>query len=274
MRVMSYNTLFGGLDGTDDGRYQLQVGIIRKERPDILLLQEAKAFPADGSKRLFETERHLGMRGFVAVAPATGQHTAIFIRPDLRPLHFDVDCQHFHHAAALLKLAVPGDDRVLTVASVHLCPNSPHVRAREASYLYNLADPDGLSLIGGDFNSVSPDDPEPEGLSELPARYRMRYTREDGTADRSTLSALLRAGFIDVGHRLSPSPTPTVPGRGFDNTEFVPFRSDYFLTTATLAGAASAYSVIRNDQTDIASDHYPICADFELGHRHAHAPKS
>lgn len=261
---MSYNTLFGGLDGADDGRYQLQIGIIREQRPDVLLLQEAKGFSADGSRRLFETERYLGMRGFVADAPTTGQNTAIFIRPELQALHFDADFQHFHHAAALLKLAVPGNDRVLTVASVHLCPNSPHVRAREASYLYNLADPDGLSLIGGDFNSVSPDDPEPDGLSELPAHYCVRYTGEDGTADRSTISALLRAGFIDVGHELEPAPTPTVPGRGFEHTEFIPFRSDYFLASAALARGAIAYSVILNNQTDIASDHYPICADFEV----------
>ncbi|KNY31794.1 hypothetical protein ATU3B_13980 [Agrobacterium genomosp. 3 str. CIP 111-78] len=265
MRVLSYNTLFGGLDGIDDRRYQAQIEIIQSLSPDILLLQEAKSFTADGAKRLYETERRLTMRGFVAEAPATGQHTAIFARPEFRPMAFIPDSQHFHHATATLKVALPGEDRALTVVSVHLCPNSPHVRAREASYLYNLADPEELTLIGGDFNSVAPDDPEPDDLALLPARYRMRYTREDGTADRTTIAGLLRAGFVDVGNSLEATPTPTVPARGFTNTEFMTFRSDYLFASKRLADCAVGYAVASNDATDVASDHYPIWADFALG---------
>lgn len=264
MRVLSYNTLFGGLDASGDGRYTTQIEVINDASPDILLLQEAQGFTADGGKRLYETERRLSMRGFVAEAPVTSQHTAIFIRPSLQPVSFEADSQHFHHVAAILRLALPNDDRVLTIASLHLCPNSPHVRAREASYLYNLADPAAHCLIGGDFNSVSPDDPEPEGLADLPARYRMRYTRDDGSADRSTIAGLLRAGFVDVGRRLEAAPTPTVPAKGFKNTEFVPFRSDYLLATNALADLATSYEVIRGPSTDMASDHYPIQADFAM----------
>ncbi|KRA65188.1 hypothetical protein BLJAPNOD_05434 [Ensifer sp. M14] len=65
----------------------------------------------------------------------------------------------------------------------------------------------------------------------------MRYTREDGTADRTTIAGLLRAGFVDVGNSLEATPTPTVPARGFTNTEFMTFRSDYLLASKRLADA-------------------------------------
>jgi endonuclease/exonuclease/phosphatase family metal-dependent hydrolase len=50
----------------------------------------------------------------------------------------------------------------------------------------------------------------------------------------------------------------------FKGTEFVPFRSDYILATKALAASATSYSVIKNPITDMASDHYPVLAEFNL----------
>ena len=83
MRVMSYNTLFGGFDGSDDRRRNDQLTLIHNTDPDILLIQEAKGYTASGSALLYATEQALGRRGFVAEAPITGQHTAIFLKPEL-----------------------------------------------------------------------------------------------------------------------------------------------------------------------------------------------
>ena len=137
------------------------------------------------------------------------------------------------------------------------------MRLREASYLAQHAIDDALVLIGGDFNSISPADPEPSGLSDLPARFQVRYAGPDGKTDRRTLALLLQAGFTDVAVRLNSHDEPTVPGVAFEHTEFVPFRSDYLLASAALASRARTYRVIRTPLTDAASDHYPIVAEFE-----------
>jgi len=92
---------------------------------------------------------------FLAIAPRTGQNVAIFIREPLRPLAFDADGAHFHHALATLKVAVPGSSEPITFISAHLCPNGPEVRRREAAYLAVQAAPDRLTLVTGDFNSAS-----------------------------------------------------------------------------------------------------------------------
>ncbi len=81
MKVMSWNTLYGGFDGEDDRRFRLQAEVVATVAPDVLVLQEARRFEADGNRRLYAVEQAFGMRGFMAMAPHTGQNTVVFARP-------------------------------------------------------------------------------------------------------------------------------------------------------------------------------------------------
>lgn len=265
LTVLTYNTLFAGRDGHDDRRCRAQVDLINELRPDVFLMQEAKGFDAEGGARLYAFEARIGMRGFLAPAPRTGQNVAIFIRAPLRPLGFEADGAHFHHALATLRVALPDGGREITFISAHLCPNGAEVRRREAAYLAVQAVPERLSLLTGDFNSASPHDPEPEGFDRLPAHHRARYLADDlQGADRSVLARLEAAGWVDVGHRLGGAGVPTVPTAGFTGTEFATMRCDYLLASQALAAGARHYEVIRTPATDTASDHYPVLARFEV----------
>lgn len=265
LTVLTYNTLFAGRDGSDDRRAQAQIGLINDLKPDVFLMQEAKGFDANGGAWLYALESQVGMRGYLAIAPRTGQNVAIFIRAPLRPVSFEADGALFHHALATLRVALPGSDKKITFISAHLCPNGPDVRRREAAYLAVLAAPDKLTLLTGDFNSTSPHDPEPEGFDALAAHHRARYLADDlRTADRSVLARLEAAGWVDVGHTLGGSSVPTVPTAGFTGTEFAAMRCDYLLASQGLAAHAQSYQVIRNATTDSASDHYPVIATFEV----------
>lgn len=265
LTVLTYNTLFAGRDGGDDRRACAQVELLDEYKPDVFLMQEAKGFDANGGAWLYALEQQIGMRGFLAVAPRTGQNVAIFIREPLKPLSFEVDGAHFHHALATLKVAVPGSDQPLTFISAHLCPNGPEVRRREASYLSVQAAPDRLTLITGDFNSASPHDPEPEDWAALAPHHRARYLAEDlQSIDRSVLAHLEAAGWVDLGHRLDSAAVPTVPTAAYRDVEFATMRCDYLLASAALAAKARSYQVIRNNITDAASDHYPVIATFEV----------
>jgi len=265
LKVLTYNTLFAGRDGADDRRAQAQVGLINELRPDVFLMQEAKGFEANGGAWLYAMEACLGMRGFLASAPRTGQNVVIFVREPLQPLGFDADGAHFHHALASLRVALPGSSRVLTLMSAHLCPNGPDVRRREAAYLEVLAAPDNLALLTGDFNSASPHDPQPEGFDALPAHHRARYLADDlRTVDRTVLARLESAGWVDVAHALGQHSAPTVPTAAFTGTEFAVMRCDYVLASKALAAHARTCEVIRTPVTDMASDHYPVLATFEV----------
>lgn len=54
MKVMSYNTLLGGFDGTDDRRFLAQKEVVEEVNPDVLLVQEAKQFEANGYRRFMQ----------------------------------------------------------------------------------------------------------------------------------------------------------------------------------------------------------------------------
>lgn len=264
LTALTYNTLFAGRDGADNRRAEMQLALIAAISPDVFMMQEAKGLDAAGGALLHAIEV-LGMRGFLAIAPPTGQNVAIFIREPLRPLSFETDGANFHHALATLKVALPGSDRPLTLISAHLCPNGPAVRRREASYLSVQAAPDAYTLLTGDFNSVSPHDPEPEGFDALPAHHRARYLADDlKRADRSVLAHLEAAGWVDIGHMLDKGITPTVPTAAFTGTEFATMRCDFVLATTALAAGARRYEVLRTPDTDAASDHYPVLATFEV----------
>lgn len=263
MKVLSYNTLFGGFDGMKRERYEAQIGLIQQLQPDVLLLQEAKNFQQNGYALLLETEHWLGMRGFLGIAPHTGQNTAIFIVPTIRPLQIETDDVHFHHARLTLTAEVPGFAQPITFISVHLAPNSAEIRLRETAYLLNEGAPDKLVLVGGDFNTICHHDPVPADLAKLTPHYRLRYTGFDGKApDSRPLQFLESAGWIELGHQAQAHHEFTVPTTGFKGTEFAHFRSDYFLASASLNKHFKRYQVIKNDITNKASDHYPILAEF------------
>jgi len=264
MKVMSYNTLFGGFDGNDGRRFDAQVKLIKEVNPDILLVQELKGFTQNNMKLLFEMEKRLCMRGFIAPAVHTGQNTGVFVNHTIKPVSMEIDSEHFHHAVVIAALDVPGITKPLTVISAHLCPFGFHVRLREAAYLINYADDNAFTIVAGDFNSVSSYDPYSVGLDELPSRFKARYVMPEGSVDKSVMRTFYQAGFVDVAFKLGGHNDSTVPAAEFKGAEFVPFRSDYILATKQLAESATAYSVIKNSITDMASDHYPIVAEFNL----------
>lgn len=265
LTALTYNTLFAGRDGLDDRRACAQVELLQELRPDVFLMQEARSFEARGGDRLYALEEQIGMRGFLAPAPRSGQHVAIFLRGPLRPLNFEADGVHFHHALATLKVAVPGSAQPITFMNVHLCPNGPEVRRREAAHLAVQAAPERLTLLTGDFNSASPHDAEPPDWAALAPHHRVRYLGDDQRGvDRSVLAHLEAAGWVDLGHRLDATRAPTVPTAGYRDTEFATMRCDYLMASQALAACARSVEVIRNELTDLASDHYPVLATFEL----------
>ncbi len=120
LTVLTYNTLFAGRDGADDRRARVQVDLINEIQPDVFLMQEAKGFETSGAAWLFDLEARSGMRGFLALAPRTGQNVAVFIRRLLRPVSFEADSANFHHALATLKVALPDSEKAIQFISAHL----------------------------------------------------------------------------------------------------------------------------------------------------------
>ncbi|MEV7623509.1 endonuclease/exonuclease/phosphatase family protein [Actinoplanes sp. NPDC089786] len=242
MRVMTWNILVGGQD-----RLGAILDVVRRERPDVLALQELKGWSA---KRVGEVAGELGMTAHLAPS-VFGQPVAVLARTALTRTRSIT--WRLHHAAAV---ATVGD---LTVVSTHLNPFSPERRRREATWLAACFFRTRRKvLIAGDLNSLDPGTDHAEALAVIDQRYQRRHLTPAGTADTRAIRALLDAGFVDVGRGIG----ATVPTARYREREFGEFRLDYLMASPPLARLTRYVSVRRDEVTDRASDHYPVVASF------------
>jgi exodeoxyribonuclease-3 len=265
LKIMTYNICDGGQDGFDHRRLDLILDVISVQAPDVLAVQEAKYFELNGHRTLHRVENALHMRAILAT-PATGQNVALFLPQAARLLETHLDTVHFHHALVRVSLAA-ADGRSLTVIATHLCPHGGENRLREAQFLTNYARENELVLLLGDLNALSPHESHVESIERLPSHYRARHLLAgDGfRIDTRAVAFLEAAGFVDLYRHLHPGERQcTAPTRGPGGHEFADMRVDYIFGTAPVAEITTGCSVVKTDETDRASDHYPVVAEIGL----------
>lgn len=260
LTVMTYNVR----NGAPGERLDAVIRVIATHRPDILALQELRHFDRDGGHRMRRLTEATGLRPFLARS-WLGQPVAVLVREPATVAAAAAVHRPFHHAAVQVDLAT--NRGPLTVIGAHLHPYSGRRRSWEASWLATRADPGKMVLLTGDMNSLDPWTDHAERLRRLPARYRSRHLvpGSRGTADTRAIRTLTEAGFVDVCTQIDGDPplhtAPTEHGGG---VEFCHMRLDYVLATEPLAGRALAYRVVRGGESERASDHYPVLAEFDL----------
>ncbi|AGZ44788.1 endonuclease/exonuclease/phosphatase family protein [Actinoplanes friuliensis] len=257
LRFITWNIKTGG----SGGRLDAVVELLRRERPDVLALQELRGFRG---QKMREVAAAVGMTPFLAPS-FFGQPVAVLVRPPLRIVAWSAVRWRLHHAAAAV--VVPTAAGQVTFVSTHLNPFSPGRRLREARWLAARHRPaKGLTLIAGDLNSLDPGTDHTGRLSRLPEPYRRRHLAKDGAADTRAIAAFEAAGFTDLWRTTGEGDGLTVPtteGGGHEFSE-AGMRLDYALATDTVAAAATKARVLHGDEAEYASDHYPLAVDLDL----------
>lgn len=119
--------------------------------------------------------------------------------------------------------------------------------------------PPGPHLIMGDLNAIAPGDRVLQ--KNNPPRMRRVMMLQFNLIFHFALSRLLRAGYVDCFRRQHPQD---------DGFTWMPTnrttRYDYILADPTLAPALRACRVVEaGEEVNVASDHLPVLAEFELG---------
>lgn len=265
MRVMTYNILNGGQDDHKYERFRRILSVIVEQCPHVLILQEAMYFDQQGGKRLYEAERFLGMRGFLANA-SSGQHVAIFIHPALTVYSYEIDSLHFHHALARLRVLLP-DGEHLTLLGAHLCPHGGLNRLSEVQRIINYARQGERVILAGDLNNLDHYSDHSATIASLPNHYRVRHLMPGRSfaVDTRVTETLEAAGLIDVARKFHDRNLHTAPtSLSTAGTEFANMRVDYLYATSPLAELATGCTVVRSEDANLASDHYPVVADFDI----------
>jgi exodeoxyribonuclease-3 len=160
-----------------------------------------------------------------------------------------------HHAAA--GAVVPIGAGELTVVSTHLNPYSGNKRRREAHRLAGMFH-SPWTMLAGDLNTLDPGSDHEDELDRLPEQFRRRHVRPDGSCDTRPVADLLRAGLQDLWTVAGEGAGRTAPTSGGGGHEFSGMRLDYVLGGAEVAARVSDMHVIRGDEAEYASDHYPV----------------
>ena len=270
LRFLTWNVKTGG----SGGRLGALVSLIERERPDILALQELRDFQKHGGRRMREVADAVGMTPFLAPS-VFGQAVAVLVRPPLRIVSWSAVRWRLHHAAA--SVVVPTAAGHLTVVSTHLNAISPYRRMREARWLAARHRPaKGPVLLAGDLNSLDPATDHRERLARLPERYARRHLGPDGTPDTRAIAAFAAEGFVDLwaasavasgGGRAATDDggftVPTTQGGGHEFSD-AGMRLDYLMAAPAIAALAGPPRVVRGDEAEFASDHYPLAVELDL----------
>lgn len=124
----------------------------------------------------------------------------------------------------------------------------------------------GAHLILGDLNAIAPGDHVLQRNNPPGMRRIMRL--QLNLIFRLAIPRLIRAGYLDCFRRLHPSEAGFTWMPGNRTTRY-----DYILADPTLAPALRACRVVDDiAAVNVASDHFPLLAEFELGSLAAQEP--
>ncbi|HEX8730989.1 MAG TPA: endonuclease/exonuclease/phosphatase family protein [Ktedonobacterales bacterium] len=246
LRALTYNILVGG-----EERLPFIRDIIRSQNADVVAIQEAN------SRENVETlARELEMRLIFGEANCEF-HVAILSR---LPITGSANHRAPEFEKTALEVETLWEGQPLRVITTHLKANvsGETRRVAEVDALLRLTGPagDGLKLLMGDFNALSPADqftPDIQTSEEDEAFAGQAYA-----APRLVIPRLLAAGYEDVYRRMRPgelgyttkTPTPVV-------------RIDYIFASSALARRATQCDRVESPLVILASDHLPVRAEFE-----------
>lgn len=164
--------------------------------------------------------------------------------------------ESFHHG--LLHVMIRGDHYLIT----HLSPGDSSAREMEANRIAELVQIDAPLLLMGDLNTLSPLDKMTHnraGLLEVlmaDSSLRRKFVK-GGSINYRPMQTLLNAGLQDLG--AADKGAYSVPtSYNQDKMHAAKMRLDYMLANNAFLDRSPQVHIIRGNEVDLLSDHYPI----------------
>lgn len=246
----------------DDARYQLLVDFLVDQSADVVQLQEL----AGWDQPSFDRFRDKADYSFGAFFPASTRfHLGVLSRQpiaeamNLNQLTDGVspssDWWHQRHYWHGLPKTVIDD---ITYFTVHLCPRTPDQRLHELANLLKEL-PETRTVISGDFNAPRSAEYAGALFSQLSDQQHDKF---GPAGTKNVVDELTAHGFIDVfsdepKEFTAPTKSNTDLGHGV-----TPLRLDFCLVSRDLKDSVGQHQVIRTEQTDAISDHYPLIVEL------------
>lgn len=248
--VLSYNILEGGAD-----RFEEIVAVIKAVKPDILCLQEVNGWEQDDWHTLKLFAFKTGFKTYeLGQAKNSDYHVATFSK---LPILFHQTFIGIQNAS--LHMVVDTSVGELSICNAHLSPYEEHYRVEEVEKILKSQLKYKHSMIVGDLNSLSFHDGYKNDLASSFNMTQLKKFTKGGRLTFDTVVKIEGQQYKDVAVLKKLNTTPTVPTiSSQDLAHSTPLRLDYAFVSQALSTRIYSYEVLKNKQTDIASDHYPL----------------
>lgn len=252
LKVIHYNILEGARG--EPTRLRRLLSWLKEQNADVVTLNELNGWESD----MAAYAREAGY-DYPTLHETQGcsYHVGVMTRRPHEILIRENDPFHF----GLLGIACDG----ITFLITHLMPQSSEYRLGEAQRIWQLvAATRGPVLLVGDLNTLSPldrDEVEQQRALQIlrsTPKLTLKFLDRDGQPDYEPMETLIAAGLTDLGAGQADAHTvPTAMNK--DSAHALPMRLDYMMANAAFTEAwNSEMRVIRTQETDLLSDHYPL----------------
>jgi exodeoxyribonuclease-3 len=250
LRILSYNILAGG-----ENRLPLIARVIQRQKPDIVALQEARS-RSNAEALAYQ----LDMNFTLGEANNANQDHVVWLSR-LPVIHAE------NHpfpvfAKTLLEIEVIWEGMPLALFTTHLKAGqdqkSEQRRIAEMQAILQLlqAHHNQSQVLVGDFNTIHPTD-----HPNVPAYVEVLKVRGEKAPTphfpRKVIPLLLEAGYVDCYRSLHP-----LVQADTSYTSPQALRVDYIFASSKFAERLSACEIINEGDALLASDHFPIWAEF------------
>jgi exodeoxyribonuclease-3 len=256
MKVMTYNIYDGAAKTLEN-----VIDIVNAEAPDFLSLNEANGFDLHYNLLLKEFAHKTGFKYYHLEKCGDGDdyHVAVFSKI---PYRLQMAVHPVSRAAIVTVLSTQLGE--IVICGTHLSPHSEDVRIRELRLILHALSPYEHKIILGDLNSLSQKDSYPDSIVENFTHGQLRKFTTNNKIRYELINSLADDGFNDVAALFESRSTNTVPTPVNTDTSHSKMRLDYIMVSDSLKSLLREYAVIKNDLSDISSDHYPVVAVLDI----------
>lgn len=254
MKLMTYNILSGGKD-----RLPLIIKAINEVKPDYLTINEANTFASNDNQVLKEVAKTINLPYYeIALSGEYNYHVTSFSKYPFKKV---IKLQPLMRACVVGLIETELGE--ISIASLHLTPYSEDLRHPEIDLILGYQKQYENRILMGDMNSLSPDDAYDQNMVKHFNEMQMKKFTKEGKLRFDAISKILSSGYTDTAVKLGKNKDYTAPTTINEYEAHSDMRLDYIFMSESLVLYLTSYSVIKNETTNKASDHYPVVVELK-----------
>ena len=250
---MTYNILDGG-----EGRLDLILKVIKTENPDFLVVNEVNGFEKDDKINNFSREIRLPYYK-LSLSGEYDYHTAIFSKYPFKEIK---EIRPLRNAGTLVVIETELGE--ISIIGVHLAPYTEETRLTEINLIINQQKQYQNKILMGDMNSLSTGDGYNEEIIKGFNENQLSKFTTNGKFSFDVINKITSSSYIDTAEVFRKESVSTVPTEiTQDEANLTEMRLDYIFVSDSLKNKIKSYSVVKNNLTNKASDHYPVVIEIK-----------